>query len=204
MFSNAIARTVFPHSLPFCAHVANEITYVERTKPPAGPGFCIPAGRVWYDWLRGWMADRWPVVTSEMARFGERPERTCHVSFAGLETHRKTRIRERRETANLRERERERPCIMCDALCESIHTWLPSGLSRASACAICCFHCSVPVALCSVFMRGSDLLLSSLVWFCFWLLRKDRSPIFAETSAYTSGFIIVIAIIYNYTFTLKH
>lgn len=72
--------------------------------PPAGPGFCIPAGLVWYDWLRGWTADRRPVVKSEMPCFGEKPERTCHVSFSGLETRRESKIRERerRETSNLR------------------------------------------------------------------------------------------------------
>lgn len=66
--------------------------------------------------------------------------------------------------------------FMCDALCESVHAWLPSGLSRASACAICCFHRRVPVALCSVFMCAcTDRLLSSLVWICLWLLREESA-----------------------------
>lgn len=90
------------------------------------------------DWVVGWLTDGlwWK---SELAYFGEKQERTCHVSSADLETHKTSKGEgEKRETENVRGIE-----ILLYALCGRIHAWLPYGLSSMSACVICCFHCVV-------------------------------------------------------------
>lgn len=51
-----------------------------------------------------------------MPCFGEKPERTCHVSFTGLETLRKSKIRERERERRDVQSERElascaMPCV---------------------------------------------------------------------------------------------
>lgn len=61
---------------------------------------------------------------------------------------------------------------------------------------------------CSVFMRAcSDQLLSSLVWICLRLLRKEKKKSNIHKKhlhTYTFGFMIIIAVtyLYNYTLTL--
>lgn len=76
-----------------------------------------PPGAVWYDWLSGWLADRRPVVKSELTCFGERQERTCHVSSAGLETQKSKGKGEKWEIKNARGIAILASCTMCKHSC---------------------------------------------------------------------------------------
>lgn len=123
-----------------------------------------PPGVVWYDWLSGWLADRRTVVKSELAYFGERQERTCHVSSADLETQKKSKGEgEKWAIKNVRG-----IAILLHALCVSIHAWLPYSL-RSMRVSFVVFT----VSQFSVFMcQGTDKLLTLLVrsWFLAWVL----------------------------------
>lgn len=76
------------------------------------------------------------MVKSEPAYFGERPERTCHVSSADMETHK----RKKGES----ECEKDRNLALCTMWKHSCMYRMTYGLSSASACVICCFHCVMP------------------------------------------------------------
>lgn len=150
-------------------------------------------------WLRGWMADRRPVVKSEMPCFGEKPERTCHVSFTGLETRRKSKIRERerRETSNLSGSSLHVRCPVWK------HSRMIAFWSQQSVC-LCHLLFPPPCPSCPVLcvyvrmhrsvgeFSGMDLPMIAQG------RERHRSPMCTETSAYTSGFgIIIIRTLYT-------